>query len=253
MSKLAPVVENLEAVPEAHREFYIKQDDGSGILDTDVEAHPGVTGLKSTLKKYKDGEKAFTAARTKLETEIADLRSKIESKEDKGQDTAQLEKVLKKKEAEIRAEFEPIVTELRDLKGGIEKRDRESVIRAAMRRAKIIADREDDAMLSADRYFGPLKDGKVAVLDDDGDPSGMTPDKFFAEKFREKKPYFYEPSGTGGSGTPAQQRQGGGGAGTVTLTPEEAGDGSKYAAALKTVGGDHSKIRIHGMDYGKVT
>lgn len=50
--------------------------------------------------------------------------------------------------------------------------------------------------------------------------------------------------GAGGSGSGAQGSQGDGAAGAVRLTREQASDARVYDAALKQVGGDHSKIKV---------
>lgn len=50
---LPPVVDSLDRVPESVREFYTEQD-GTFVLDTDVDSHPKVSGLKSAFDKTKD-------------------------------------------------------------------------------------------------------------------------------------------------------------------------------------------------------
>lgn len=46
---LKPVIHALEEVPEAFRTEYVKQADGTFVLDTNVEEHPALHGLKSAL------------------------------------------------------------------------------------------------------------------------------------------------------------------------------------------------------------
>lgn len=240
MAKLAAVVESLEAIPEAQRDFYTEQD-GKFVLDTDVEQHPGVSGLKSALGKEKVERGKKAEALTKLQAELATLREQVEAKDDKGESTKDLEKLLKKKEEEVRKEFAPVVTELTELRASNLRRDKQAVLGKAALAAGVIPESLDDAIAAADRFI-KFEDGKASVLDVDGDPTGISPEKFFAERFKELKPWFYK--GSAGSGSGAKPSTPGGGGGTVTLTADEAADHATYSAALAKVGGDHAKVKV---------
>lgn len=63
---LKPVINSLEEVAEPFRTEYVKQADGTFVLDTNVEEHPALHGLKSAL----------TNVRTELKT-IKDETSKF--------------------------------------------------------------------------------------------------------------------------------------------------------------------------------
>ena len=45
-------------------------------------------------------------------------------------------------------------------------------------------------------------------MDEDGDPTDITPQKFFETLYKEQRPKFYAPSGAGGSGAPANTGSG---------------------------------------------
>lgn len=220
MAKLAPVVESLDKIPEAQREFYTEQD-GKYVLDTDVTSHPGTSALKSALGKERDEKKERGARVSQLEQEIADLKAKIEQKEEKGGDTKDLDKLLKKREDDLRAEFAPKLKELEDLKASNRREAKERVMRTAALKAGVMEERLEDALLSANRHFElDEKTGKLQVVDGDGDPTGQTPEEFFAKKFKEVKPWFYKGADTSGSGAEPETKGGAGkGDGLEGLSP----------------------------------
>lgn len=241
---LKAVVDSLDAVDEADRKHYEK-DEASGKFVSqvsDLEQHPAIAGLKSALGKERTARTENERKAATLETAIADLKKQIEQKDQKGQDTTDLEKRLAKREAELRAEYEPRVKELDQIKGQLLKRERQDQTRQAAKDAKILPERYDDAMLAAQPYLD-FRDGKLIVLDADGDPSSITPEKFFKEKFREMKPWYFEGSNTSGSGAKGGDALP---AGMVTLTAAEAQNFQTYSEALKKVNGDHSKIKVAG-------
>ncbi len=232
MAKLPAVVDALDAVPEPARGFY-QEVDGRFVLDADVRAHPETAALKSALDKERSGHKEKGGRVTALEQEIHELKARIEAAggerggERGGSDRPDLEKLLKKREQELRAEYEPVVKERDTLRATLTARERRGLIETAARKAKIMPDRFEDALLAADRFI-EVKDGKAVVLDAEGDPTGMSLDKFFGEWFREQKPWLYE--GAGGSGSGAKPGAGGG-AGAIRLSKTDAKNPVLYRAA----------------------
>jgi hypothetical protein len=77
---LKAVIAKLEDVAEPLREHYSKADDGAFVLQTNIDDHPGVAGLKSALDKERD------------ERRIA--KKKLKDFEALGQSPEQLEELL---------------------------------------------------------------------------------------------------------------------------------------------------------------
>lgn len=248
MAKLPAVIESLEKVDEAFRGAYVEKEGGGGyVLDADVEAHPTVSGLRNTKETLSKEQKRLAALLKAFDgvdrARYDQLVREAEEREAAGGASLDPEKLRKKLEADIRKEFEPVTAERDTLKGQLEKHQLYDVADAAALKAGVEADRLEDARGAYARYVRlNATSKKVEILDDDGDPTGESPEKFFAERFKAKKPWFYKGSGASGGG--AQQQAASGGGGTITLTRDQAGDQAVYNEALKKVGGDHSKIKV---------
>jgi hypothetical protein len=246
MPKLPAVIESLDKVEEAFRGAYVEKEGGGGfVLDADVEAHPTVAGLKTAKERATAERKRLEAALKPFEgvdrARYDQLVKEAEEREAAGGGEKDPEKLRKKIEADIRKELEPVITERDTLKGQLEKHQLFDVADAAALKGGVLPERLEDARAVYGRFVR-LHAGKVEVLDKEGDPTGESVEKFFAEQFKAMKPWFY--AGSGASGGGAQQSASGGGAGVVTLTREQANDKATYDEALKKVGGDHSKIKV---------
>jgi hypothetical protein len=66
--------------------------------------------------------------------------------------------------------------------------------------AGIFPDSVDLVIYDTGKYFRLDDNGKIVVLDEDGDPTDVTPQKFFSDVYKERRPRFYAPSNAGGSG-----------------------------------------------------
>lgn len=254
MAKLVGVVESLDAVEEQYRGAYVEQD-GKFVLDADIEGHPGVSGLKGALDKERASVKTLKASLAKAGSadeiavgvaRIAELEAKLaEVAGGKGGDDA----VAKaRQEAKHSASLE-----IAELKATTKKQLDESEARyrkvaltdrlkSLALRSDLVPELVDDAVRLNEHRFDLNEKGEVFLKDKDGDPSTIAPEVFWAEKYKAERPHFYKGGGGSGSGTRASS--GGGASGTVTLSPEQASDAQAYAAALKEVGGDYSKIKV---------
>lgn len=250
MPKLAGVVDSLETVDEGVRGLYVEQN-GKFVLDADVESHPAVAGLKSTVKAVR-GEKDQLAATLKgfrdlglTPEQILELKTKAETAaaptDGKSFD---LEKILSKRLAEQESKFKPVLDELSNTKAELRKiRLNDTAKAAALKAGMLPEDVEDEIEILVKRGRLQLDDaGKVVVHDEDG-PIGKSLEAFFAEDYKQRKPKVF--AGTGASGSSTRGGGSGGGeTGGIRVTKDQASDAQFMAAALKKVNGDWSKIKI---------
>lgn len=245
MAKLAAVLESLDSVAEPLRELYTEVD-GKFVLDADVEGHPAVGGLKSALEKERK-ERKDLLARIRGAGDPAELdRLKAELEELKGKAAGEskpdVEALRKKWDAEsatrlqaIERERDQSRAELRQLK--LDDRLRLAALDAGVRKSAL-----EDVLEVTRRHFDLDDKGRVVVLDDDGDPSSKTVEKFF-EGLKETKSWFFEGAPGAGSGT-----RGGGGSGlsggVLTISREDAKNASQYQAARARAAKDGLRLEI---------
>jgi hypothetical protein len=63
--RLEAVYDSLDDVPDALRDFYTEADDGTAMLDADVEAHPTISGLRNAYADEKRRRKELSKGRQK--------------------------------------------------------------------------------------------------------------------------------------------------------------------------------------------
>lgn len=244
MPKLPGVLESLDTIDEPLRGAYVEQD-GKYVLDAEFDGHPAQAKLKRALASERESRE-LTAKELKAfkdlgfsPEQIAEIKAKADAAH---QGQPDLEKILAKRIQEVEERFKPIVTEAEGLRHENRQLKLTDKIRAAALKAGVIEDEVDDVIRLTEAHFDLDKDGRPIVLDDDGDPSGKTPEQWFTEVYKKQRPSRFK--GTGGSGSGARGSAGTEPPGAITLTPEQAGDYTVYQAALAKVGGDHTKIRV---------
>lgn len=207
-----PTYKSKDEIPEAFRGEYVER---NGEWVPNIE---DVTGLKASqrraLEEKKKLEEAMEAALggRKLDEVAELLKKQQELEEQQARKAGDFDKLLEKRVAEVRAEWEKKYNEVSPYKSKYEDRELESAIRKAAIPAGV--DPKD-----LEEYVIPLVKGrrirldgdKIVVLDKDGDPTGLTPEKFFAESFKAEAPKFYQAAGGSGSGS-----SGGSGGGRTT-------------------------------------
>lgn len=245
MARLAAVLESLDGVAEPLRELYVEVE-GQYVLDADVEGHPAVGGLKSALEKERKAAKdALAKARAGGDTaEVERLRAELDELKTKagGDHKPDVESLRKKWDAEAATARQAIETErdaarreLRTLR--LDGKLREAALAAGVRKTAI-----EDLLEVTRRHFDLDDKGRVVVLDDDGDPSSKTMERFF-ETLKDGKPWFFE--GAPGAGTGARPGAGSAGVGGVlTLSREDAKDPRKYQAARARAEKDGLRLEI---------
>jgi hypothetical protein len=255
--KLPAVVESLDKIEEAYRGAYVEQAGVGFVLDADIESHPQVAGLKNTVKSVR-GERDAVAQALKVfkdlgmtPEDIAEAKAAREAASTAG--TAgggggtpapvDAEKLRRKLEADVRKDMEPVVRERDELKAALDKHQLYDVADAAALKAGVLPERLEDARNAYTRFVRLNAEKRVEVLDRDGDATGEGLDRFFTERFKDMKPWFYAGSGATGGGASGSSGSVGG-SGIVTLTREQAGDAKTYTEALKKVGGDFTRIKV---------
>jgi hypothetical protein len=88
------------------------------------------------------------------------------------------------------------------------------------------------ALLEVASKFALNEKGKIILLDDEGDDSGVTPERYFEEVYKKERPNLYLPPDAAGSGAPGGTQRAAGSGGHI-ITREEAKDPYKYRAAKK--------------------
>jgi hypothetical protein len=248
MAKLPAVIESLEKVDEPYRGAYVEKEGGGGfVLDADVEAHPSVAGLRTTKDKLSAGLKKAEAALARFKDvdpeRYAQLVREAEEREAGGGGAPDAEKLRKKLEADVRKEYEPVVTERDTLRAQLEKHQLFDVADAAALKGGVLPERLEDARAAYTRYVRLTAEKKVEVLDESGDPTGKTVAEFFTGWFKEKKPWFFAGSGASGGGAQGSTASGVHG-GVLRLTREEARDPQRYQAARAKAEKDGLRLEI---------
>ena len=213
---LKAVIESLDDVAEPLREHYTESDDGTFRLD--AEGVEDVSGLKSALKKERDAAKTALselkrfkgldpdearAAQEKLEK----LQKKAEGGDD---DAAKQLTALKKKWQD---ETEGLVNEQKAESKKWREKFRATAlgdkVKAAALKAGVNAEDVEDVLVLTRNRFDLDDDDKPIVLDEDGDPRGLSREKFFAEEYKKERPKFFKGTGVSGSGTQRSSSRGG--------------------------------------------
>lgn len=216
------VVESLDKVSDDLKSAYVEAE-GKFNFDPDKYAELKAEGLKKKngellgKLKIKDGELGKFAKFKSLaelmaeadETEIEEFQTNWQKRGDKnkGKTTDDADKLEMKEKLHARevkkladelgktsAEFQKAQAELKDYKLWTPLRD--IAIKAGL-------DPQDWEVarleLSHQQRFGFDEDGKVVVMED-GQPSTVSPEKFFKEVYSDLRPKFYKASGAAGSG-----------------------------------------------------
>jgi hypothetical protein len=120
---------------------------------------------------------------------------------------------LKKKNSELLGKLKSTQTaedRIRELESEVRQYKLTNPLREMLGKAGVMSDRADVALMIAQKYFRLDDDGRLVVLDEYGDETDISPERFVNVIFKEKRPFLYEASKTGGSGaTPSGSRSSG--------------------------------------------
>ena len=194
-----------DEIPEAFRSAYIEREGKWVPDDSDV------AGLKKSQKTLLDEKKAADAelanwkkvlGDTKPEEVAALLESRRKADDEAARKAGDFDKVLEKRINETKAEYEKRIEALAPFKQKYEDREVDLAIRDAAAKAGIIPEdmKYVIQILKGSRVKLDEKSGKVGVYDADGDLTGLSVEKFFAETFKAEAPKFYQSAGGSGGG-----------------------------------------------------
>jgi hypothetical protein len=221
-------VDSIDAVDESIRGAYVETE-GKFNFDPDKYAEIKAQGLKNKnselIKKLKDkdaGLKKFEKFADFEDDDLTEFQTWRENKDKtpppddkagKGSDElqAQFEKALGKEKTKFATEKADLETRLTELDKQVKHYKLTVPLRDIAAKAGVIAEDMDLVLLDTSKRFALNEDGDIVVLDEDGDPTDITPQKFFETLYREQRPKFYAASGAGGSGAPATTGGGSGG------------------------------------------
>jgi len=215
-------VDSLDSVDESIRGAYVEAD-GKFNLDPDKYAEVKAQGLKSKnkellgkLTKASDGLKKFEKFAEFDESdleELLELRANKDKPVDKGgnkpaddERLAQLEKQHKKALEKLTGEKTATETKAAELEKELKHYKLTVPIREAAAKAGVLAEDMEVVLLDTAKYFSLNDEGKIVVLDKDGDPTDITVNKFFESLYKEQRPKFYAASGAAGSGAPSSTK-----------------------------------------------
>jgi hypothetical protein len=198
-------VEDINEVPEAFRGEY-KKDETSGVYKLDTD-HEDPTALKSALQKERErGKVADELKKLFPGKTLAQIKAELEKRERDGDDDETDEKVkrlIEKREKAIRDELEPEAKRAKTLE------EENQTLRIDGDRNKALDKMGDgpgtpftdarELLLESTRKFFKVIDGKTVVIDEEGDPTGESVEKFFKETAKKKFPRLYKGSGNSGS------------------------------------------------------
>lgn len=229
--------DKIEDIPEAFRSVYVEKDGKFVPDDSDV------AGLKASQRTLLAEKKTVAEERDRLKAVIGDrkpedvaelLKQHALSEEERQKKAGDFDKLLEKRVNEAVTPLKAELEGARSYKQKYEDRELDIAIRDACAKAKVTPeDVEDVAALvkAKGRIKLDEKTGKPVVFDVDGDPTGLTVEKFFAETFRTEKPRYYQPSGGSGGGATGGNGGRKGADGAIVITTEEGKDVQKYRAA----------------------
>lgn len=214
-----------EDIPEVHRELFTERDgkwELTGVTGMKTQAdidrvQTGLTKERSDHKETKVKLKAFEDVDleqiTKDQTELTELRAKIEAgaggnfdqeKFDEAVDklatarTATATAPLTRDLTKMTDERDTLVEENAEFKTRETNRTISDAVRQAATGIKVIDTAVDDVLLLGERIFEVQEDGTVLTKDNVGVTPGIAPDIWLAE-MQEKRPHWWPTSQGGGA------------------------------------------------------
>ena len=244
--------DTLEAIPEAFRSGYIEREGKFVLDDSDTR------GLRDSQKRLLDEKKRADAELGKFREALGDakpedvaaiLKAHRDGEEERQKKAGEFDKLVEKRVNETKAEYEKRLAETLPYKQKYEDRELEIAIRDAMGKTGIT--KQSSQLLAIEATKGKTvkldpTTGKPTVYDADGDPTGVTLEKYFSETFKTEFPQLYEPAGGSGGGSTGGNGTRKGADGAITLTAEDAKDVQRYRAAKAEAEKLKVPLRIEG-------
>ena len=220
-------VDSLDTVADESLKSVYVEHEGKFRFDPDKYAEIKAQGLKSKTKellgkltKANDGLKRFEKFADFEDDDLTEFQTWREQKDNPPADKdkqpkdselqAQFDKALKSKEAKWGTEKQTLESQIAELTKENKHFKLTVPLRDAALKSGVLADDLELVMLDTAKRFSLNDDGEIVVLDEDGDPTDITPQKFFDTLYREQRPKFYAASGASGSGAPSSTANPGG-------------------------------------------
>lgn len=211
-------VDSLDKVSEDIKAAYVEAD-GQFTLDPDKYAELKAAGLKKKNNELLGKAKQYEAelgkygkfkplAEALADVDEDDIPQVIEAWQKRAEkpkaddQKAEMERKLQERAAKKQAdEFAKLQTDFQKAQAQLKEYQLWTPLREVAIKAGLDAGDWEVARLelNARGQFGFDEDGKPAVIED-GQPSSVTPEKFFREVYSEQRPKFYRANDAGGSG-----------------------------------------------------
>lgn len=242
---LKGVVDSLDSIEEGHRKLYVPGEgdyEGKFVLDAEVEDHPATKGLKSTREKEKQallkykryGKPEELQARLDRLKELEDAAAARGDDDDdddtddddddddktttkgkgKGKGGADERARLKRLRDRFEREKAEAITQAEELAKQAVAEKESLQVSVKQRRAmagKVREELQEDVEELTRKEFKVI-DGEVVHVDEDGEPDGLSIEKFYDDVFRKRRPDYYKSREASGAGTKGSARHTGGGA-----------------------------------------
>jgi len=243
-------VDSLDTVDESIRGAYV-ENEGKFNFDPDKYAEIKAQGLKSKNKELlgkltnaNDGLKKFEKFAELEDDDLTELLELREQKKNppppadpnKGKGTGDLteyDKALKKVKDAAAAKESELQTRLDDATKQIKHFKLTVPLREIALKEGVLPEDLNVVMLETAGRFTLDEQDKIVVLDEDGDATDITPQKFFGTLYKEQRPKFYAASGASGSGAPSATAKGNGGQKIMKRSEFDALDQASRAAKVK--------------------
>ncbi len=212
--------ETKDAVPDAQRESAVETKDGKwAVVDNDA-FHASKERILDEKKKLQQRYEELERSLGGLSPEqVAKYRADLARlEEEQARKAGDFDKLLEKRIGETKAEYEKRLAEAEQYKTKYVDRELEFAIRDAAGKAGVPP---EDIPYVVDLHKGRRvrydeKTGKSVVYDKDGDPTGLTVEKFYAEAFKAEAPKFYGSTAGSGGGASGGGTRAPGGAPAIT-------------------------------------
>jgi hypothetical protein len=224
--KLKAIVDKLEDVPEAYRGQY-KQDEATQkfiLQEVEIPDVPDVAGLTKNrndiLKEKKELEDKLKGI--DLE-EYARLKTEAATREtDKLKGEGKFDEIIQKWQTEKEASEKQWQAKLTAKDAELNKILIDDQLRKFATEGGIIKELIDDVVELHRGRVRKTDAGSLIVLDEGGEPLDVSPQKYFSDYYKEKKPHYYGATGAGGSGASPNTNGGARGARTISASDQNA-------------------------------
>lgn len=201
---LKAVLESLDGLSDAVKAEYTDAGDGTFRLNVEgADALVDTSGLKKTVKRLREENATLSAwgkaFPDKTPDEIAEL---VKQSEVAGGDKPDVVKLRRQIEETEATKYKPVSDERDALKAENKRLQMsDSLSKLALKAGVFEDDRLQEAIETALKVCDLDDKKRIVVLDEDGEVSAKTPEQFFTETLKAKKPWLFKAPDASGSDT----------------------------------------------------